>query len=405
MKRILGLATLTMVLIGAFTLAALGGGIASEAFNNPKAFVGVTGTLLILSILTPSVARSKQGALYVTFTQGICEKVQMSLNQILNAKTPNLLRTPLGYLDALISPQNTGGVMIVPVNDTNGKKRQVRIKFLKRGTSDDIIDTIPGDCNMDIEKEPYEDTVDITNWIGTKWLGFTEDEMDKLCEANSFFMEQTIRGEIDALCVGLNKKLLAEQAANFGKFYGGSTIEAVSLLSGVKNSPLFYGESQIMELFTDLGLTGRPIMVGAGNLAHYVRQTSIGCCNDNGINLGQAGAFDFFRDRYVQTEIGANMAIGLVPGYVQLLTWNKYTGTRKKENASFSHTTITDPVTGLTFDMKWKYDDCEEKYVVRLGIFYELFFIPSASFDAADELFGFNGSLKFRIDNDESCYC
>lgn len=405
MKRIFAFATLAMVLIGALSLSAVGGAVASTAFNNPSLFVGVTGILFILSILTPSVSRSQQGALYVSFTQGICEKVQMSLNQLLGSKTPNVLRTPVGYLDALISPQNTGGIMIAPVNGQNGKVRKVLVKFLRRGTSDDIIHAIPGDCDMDIEKQPYEDTVDITNWIGTKWLGFTEDEMDKLCEPNSVFMEQTIRGEIDALCVGLNKKLLALQAANFGTFYGGSTIEAVSLLSGVKNSPLFYGESQIMELFTDLGLQGRPILVGAGNLAHYVRQTGIGCCNDAGINLGQAGAFDFFRDRYVNTEIGSNHAIGLVPGYVQLLTWNKYTGTRQKESISFSHSTITDPVTGLTFDMKWKYDDCAEKYVVRLSLYYELFFLPSTAFEDADELTGFNGSVHFRIDNDESCYC
>lgn len=403
MKKLFAFNKLAFMLLGVFMLAAIGGGIVANVSGNPNAFVGVTGALMILSILTPTV---KKGALYVTFTQGICEKVQESLNSILGVKTPNVLRTPVGYLDALISPQNTAGVMQVPVNPGgNGKKRQVLIKFLKRGTSDDIIDAIPGDCDMDIEKQPYEDTVDITNWIGTKWLGFTEDEMDKLCEPNSLFMEQTIRGEIDALCVGLNKKLLAIQSASFGKFYGGDSIKTTALLQGVNKSPLFYGESVIMEHFTDVGLIGRPIMVGAGNLAHYVRQTNIGCCNEKGINLGLAGAFDFFRDRYVETEIGSNIAIGLVPGYVQLLTWNKYTGTRAKANENFSHGTITDPVTGLTFDMKWKYDDCEEKYVMRLGIFYELFFIPSNSFESTDDLYQFNGSLKFRLDSDESCYC
>lgn len=403
MKKLFAFTNLTFTLLGVFMLSAIVGGIASIATGKPELFVGVVGFSMIASILMPS---AKPGAAYIVFTQGICEKVQQSLVEMLGNKAPNTLRTPTGYLDALISTQNTAGVEKAMVDPGNGKKKQVRIKFIQRGVSSDITTDGDGDCSVDIEKEPFEDTVEITKFIGTKWMGFDQTQMRKLCEDDSIFMEQIIRSQIDILCVELNKALIAEQALNFGAFLGGSTAAvAVPLLESVKKSPLYYGESLMMEKFEDLGISQRPIVVGAGNLAHYARQVGIGCCNDNGINLSQAGNMDFFRDRFVNSIIGDNHFIGLIPGYVQLLTWNKYVGAYREENASFSHTTIVDPVTGLTFDMKWKYDDCAEKWVVRLSLNYELFFIPSTAFSDTDELAGFNGSLHFRADADESCYC
>lgn len=403
MKKIISILSLTFTLGGALMLSTLVGGIAAVAFDSPSLFVGVTCTSLILSILMPSVNR---GAAYITFTQGICEKVQQSLNEILNGKTSSVLRTPVGYLDALISTQNTAGVTKVAVDPGNGKKKQVRIKFIQRGISTDITTSTDADCAMDIEKEPFDDTVEITKYIATKWMGFDQTQMRKLCEPDGVFMESVVRAEIDILCLELNKALLAIQALNFGNFIDGTSVaHAVPLLESVKKSPLYYGESMIMEAFEDLGVMQRPIVVGAGNLSHYIRQVGIGCCNDSGIAINQAGNMDFFRDRFVQSVIGANHFIGLIPGYVQLLTWNKYVGEYRQETPSFSHTTIVDPVTGLTFDMKWKYDDCAEKWVMNLSLNYELFFIPATSFNAADELYGMNGSLHFRADADESCYC
>lgn len=403
MKKLFALSNLLMLFIGVTLMSALTAGIVTQAVDAPHAFVGITCSLVVLSILMPSV---KTGAAYIVFTQGICEKVQQSLNQILNGKAPSVLRTPVGYLDALISTQNTAGVEKVAVDAGNGKKKQVRIKFIQRGVSTDITTDADGDCTVDVEKEPFDETVEVTQFIGTKWMGFDQTQMRKLCEADGVFMESVVRAEIDILCVELNKALLALQNANFGNFIDGTSVaHAVPLLETVKKSPLYYGESMLMEEFENLGVMQRPIVVGAGNLAHYVRQVGIGCCNDAGVSLNQAGNMDFFRDRFVNSVIGANHFIGLIPGYVQLLTWNKYVGEYRQETPSFSHTTITDPVTGLTFDMKWKYDDCTEKWVMRMTLNYELFFIPANSFAATDELYGMNGSLHFRADADESCYC
>jgi hypothetical protein len=45
--------------------------------------------------------------------------------------------------------------------------------------------------------------------------------------------------------------------------------------------------------------------------------------------------------------------------------------------------------------MRWHFNDCDGTYSMNLGLYYKLQFIPDDAFAAADELYGYNGSLKF----------
>jgi hypothetical protein len=113
--------------------------------------------------------------------------------------------------------------------------------------------------------------------------------------------------------------------------------------------------------------------------------------------MSQAGDFDYFTDRFAGTILGdADEFIGIVPGAIQMLTYNKYKGSYKKESPSFSKGTIVDPYTGLELDMRWKYDDCEEKYILTFGLWYNLFFLPANAFAVGDGLVGVNYSLNYK---------
>lgn len=329
------------------------------------------------------------------FTEGLCEKVQQSLiNTVSDA--PSLKRTQIGYTQALTSQANTSGVEKVQVDQGNGKKRTVRLKYIQRaGDETEIQEADITDCSTEVERTPLDQDVDLTAFLRSPGLKFRESEMRKLCESDASYMQTVINGELDLFFKVLNKKLLALQASGFGTFNGGDDYKSVVLLKGNNGAPNFKGEADIMEYFEDLDTMGRPIVVGGGNLSQYVRQVGIGCCNADGINLAQAGNLDFYKDRFVESILGANAFIGLVPGMVQLLTWNKYKGEYAKESKTFSHGTIVDPVTGIEVDMKWHYDDCADFYSLFFGVTYGLHFIPDDSFKAADELFGYNGSLKF----------
>lgn len=329
------------------------------------------------------------------FTEGLCEKVQQSLNSVA-ADAPSLKRTQIGYTQALTSNANMQGIEKVQVDQGNGKKRTVRLKYIQRaGDESEVMEADITDCSTEVERSPLDVDVDLTAYLRSPGLKFRESEMRKLCESDSSYMKTVVDGELDLVSRVLNKKLLALQAANFGTFNGGDTFKSVVLLKGNNGAPNYKGESDIIESFEDLDVKGRPIVVGGGNLSQYVRQVGIGCCNTDGINLSQAGNLDFYKDRFAESILGDNAFIGLVPGMVQLLTWNKYKGEYAKESKTFSHGTIIDPVTGIEYDMKWHYDDCADFYSLFFGVTYGLHFIPDDAFASADELYGYNGSLKF----------
>lgn len=337
------------------------------------------------------------------FTEGICERVQTSLLSLLGNKAPEVQRTKTGYLQAITSPQNMSGVNLVPVDPGNGKKKKVKIDFTQRGTEADIVTTQNTDCSTQIEKTPFEDEVEVTSYIRTKGIKFDDNEMRKLCEPDSQWMSRIVNGELDAMIRVLNKKLILQQASNFGAFNPAivGTKKAVQMLSNSGESARFRGEAEIMRDFNKLDVSGRPILIGDGNLDIYTRMSNIGCCNNFGVDMSQTGKFDYFNDRFVGDIIGGDDDfIALAPGYVQLLTWNKYVGSYKKENGTFAHGTIMDPITGLTFDMKWHFNDCNDTWSLFFGLWYDLYFLPANAYAAGDELEDVNYTLHYEATSD-----
>lgn len=396
MKKLGAFSTLFMALVISLSFSVIAGATLSIVSEKPQTFLPITLTLFALSI----VVKSNKGALYVTFTEGICEKVQSSLIEIMGKRAPSLHRTQVGYLQALRSPQNMAGMSIVPIDPGTGKLKQVRIKYIQRGVDDDLTETKPTGCTTELEKSPYEATITVDNYIGTKGLKFTEAEMRKLCEADSEYMAAVINAELDPLVVRIDKELITLQSTNFGYFPGttSSAVKSVKMLNATTdNSAVYDGEATVLEDIELMDGTEKPLVIGSGKLARYVRNVGIGCCNDLGQNIGEAGNLDFFRDRFVGTILGnADDFIAIMPGHFQLLTYNEYVGSYAKENQVFSHGTILDPVSGLIFDMKWHYNDCDDFFFVQIGLHYDLFVMPSNVFAYTDELNGVNFSLHYR---------
>lgn len=398
MKRILTIFAALTVLAGAISGAILQSTcvaiIGMAATANP--IVGfVAGAVTFIYIcLTPE---SPNGYAGVAFTQGICEKVQTSLTQLLGNNAPSLKRTKVGYLEALMSPQNTAGIEQVPIDPGNGKIKQVLVKYITRGTSNELTTTEPNVCNDGQTISPKDATVSITNQFWSKVYTFEENEMRKLCEDDGQYMAAVINSRLDTFMVELNKKLITSQSTNFGNFYASNnSVKSVALLKS-NNDAHHYGETVIADDFENLEVQGRPILIGGGKLGTYTRQANIGCCNDGGQNMAAAANFDFFRDKYVGGILGnADDFIGLIPGYLQFLTVNRYVGKYVKENDVFSHGTMVDPYTGLSLDMKWHYNDCTDSYNMYFGLRYEPWYMPSDAFQYGDELYGFNGSLHYR---------
>lgn len=404
MKKILSLfVALSVCALVAFfggTLLSYGLEQASKHSINPISGLAVAPFIVGVLFITALISiNSKKGLLYDTpFLQGLCVAVQTSLNELLGKNDPALSRTAVGYLQALRSAQNTAGVTYVPVDPGNGKFKKVRVTWIQRGTEDEIVTEEQSDCDPEVFPSPFEEDVEVTQYIGTKWFGFNRSDMRKLCEKDSAYRGRVMSSKIDALMVKLDKQLIALQAANFGAFnpviYTG--YKDVTVLNADGDGISYLGEARMQDDFKNLNVSSTPIVIGAGNLSLYATMAKIGCCNQLGQDLSRAGHMDFFYDKYVDSILGANHFIGLVPGYVQLLTWNKYVGEYRQEEATFSTGTIMDPFTNIVLDMKWEYKSCGEQYAVKFSLNYELWFIPTNSFAAGDELEGVNFTLHYR---------
>jgi len=333
----------------------------------------------------------------MAFTQGLCQKLQQDLINVAGCNAPALKRDKTGYLDAVVSEENRSGVEMIQV-PTNGKYRAVQINYNKRGTEADVNLTCTNNCLGEIEKEPFETVLNITNCLETKGLIFNDDEMRKLCESDAAWTANVVMGQMNAVNVALNKQLLAKQALNFGNFLGGTAIKNVKLFEDTTNAARAIALAQIKHELDNVGSCGTPLLIGGGNLDLFAKVNKMACCNANtGTSLeGWNNDASYYNDRFVEGVIGAGEFIALAPGAVQLVTWNKYVGSYAKKNDVFEHGTITDPFTGLTYDIKVHYDDCADRWVIKFFLNWEMFFIPATAFAAGDDLLGVNYTFNFK---------
>jgi hypothetical protein len=403
MNKLKTLFSLLMTLTFTLIVSAAGGATLSLATTGTLEFMPetTTGLYLLLSVTDFVPKHNMAFSDPFVFSAGICKNLQTGLVDLMGGNAPELKRTPVGYLQALTSTTNRAGLETVQIDQKTGKKKKVDITYSPRGLESDVDDEYNDGCTEEISDVPYEDTVEITDVLSLKGLTFSEDEMRKLCEPDQNWVTRRIAARIDGFMVALNKRLIALQNTNFGNFANGSpAVQSRQLLtveSGANRSANPYGEALIFNDFEDVDQMGRPMLIGQGKLRNYTRLVDIGCCNDQGINVGEAGDFDYFRDKHVGGVLGnADDFIGLVPGHVQLLTYNKYKGAYVKRNDSFAKYTIIDPVTGLELDMRVKYNDCTERWIFTFSLWYNLWFLPTDAYKSADPLYGTNGTLHFR---------
>jgi hypothetical protein len=332
----------------------------------------------------------------MAFTQGLCSKLQADLNSVAGQNAPSLKRDRVGYVDALMSAENRSGFEAIPI-PTNGKNRSVQINYIQRGTDADVNLTCSNTCDTDQEIAPKETIVDVPNCLETKGMKFSEDQMRKLCEADSVYVSNVIMSQMNALNVALNKQLLAEQSTNFGKFSDGTAQKSIQLFDATNNAPRSIASAQIRHEYDMVGSSGAPMIIGSGNFDLYAKTQQIACCNSTtGTDLSRWTDYMYFNDRFVESVIGTDEFIVLAPNAVQLLTWNKYVGDYAKRNDVFEHGTITDPFTGLTYDLKVHYDDCADEWSIKLLLNWGIFFIPSNAFQTTDDNFGVNYTFNFK---------
>ena len=235
----------------------------------------------------------------------------------------------------------------------------------------------------------------------------------------------------NGLMSAVNSDLLTLAFANLGKNRrtGLTTASTINIGKDTNFNSLTDGATQILSDYKLNNMSGKPIAVGAGLFNNYIMQQAAKQTAQNGLDTRtQAGGFDFFYDNEVETIGDPNDLLVYEKDAVQLVTYLKYQGFKKRDlgtaifdNVKIPYTTMTAnggiQVAPMPVDVQFKFNDCEADYTVDgetetlqkgwnmiLSLNFGLWTIPSTAYRTEDPLTGNRGSLLYNVTNDcDSC--
>ena len=338
------------------------------------------------------------------YTAGLCEQILTSLaDHTLAGNLPSNKRSYLGFLDYLQSPLNKGGVTAIPYESDNAKYAQVRIKYQQRTVESEVTTSEDGNCEPERYPDWLETTLDVTRVVSYNF-GLKKRQVARICDGGNM---DELMGEInqtfDALARKVNSKLLDLALANMGYNYGNSPASAssksVNFITAATGAPLALGIQALdQDYYEKNQYFGTPAIIGAGNVMKYWKTIASGCCNQDGVDMASyANSLGWapFLDTMIESTFGSNQFMVLAPGMLQLVPYHRYVGDNAGQFGTAVDTLITDPHTGLTYDMKVNYDGCNESYYVRLTLNYELWYQPVDVYNAGDPLYRTNGMTRY----------
>lgn len=368
---------------------------------------------------------------------GFCTSLLLDINDVAGSNAPNKKLHIAGFLSMLFCCQDSLSSVIAQGTE-GGHRRSVVVKYRPRPlvssvqTADDCdIDTVPAYSEWNVPALTHKQ---ITFFIA-------DDTVRQYCKDASLMREVpgTARTRVmdevyglvlehaNTLMKAINQDLVARQATEFG--VNVSTNDDGGSIININNSPgtsfnLSNGIIQIMRDIQENEICGTPCIVGGGLFAAYDKAQALLCCNQAGLNMGNAGLPRFFFDKDTQSIWGSN-SIGLfAPGSVKFIPFDKYVGeawSGQKGTSFFTNIgfpinefecNMDDCLRDLRIDMQLRYLDCPQNvtingvstpvgrgWVVTLSKDYLLWTQPDTGFASGDSLFGTNGTIKYFISN------
>lgn len=338
------------------------------------------------------------------FTAAICENILIGLEQVTRPENnPNTRRSFLGYLDALRSSMNMGGVQVIPVQDET-KRKIVRIAYNQRVIENEVDAQESTDCTPPRYPDYLETEFEVDKFAQYEF-GLSQREATLICLGgdNQQLINRFLFQAFDAVNRKIDRTLLTEQSTSFGFNYGNTpgsaTAKSINVLVGSTGAPLATGIQTLKQDYYEKNqYEGTPLIIGQGNIFKYYETITSGCCNQDGVDMGAYAARTgaaLFLDTLVEDVLGTNQFIVLAPGMLQFVPYHRYVGYNAGQMGTAFNTTITDPRTGMTYDMKVDVDGCNEKYYIRISLNYGLWVQPNDTFHQDDPLYRTNGSLRY----------
>lgn len=325
----------------------------------------------------------------------LCLALQKNIEEISTLDNIIYARPKTGLLDSLLAQGEGMGFLV----SDKGPYTAIEIKYTQRDES--TVSEVFQACPTGVQTDTKLVTV-LPNLHATQSFSFSVDELNAICKSPEEIQGKRILDCINAINKKVNEKLITLFWAAVGNYYGGTvnsgtTPITVDLVSGTPLAVQYPEMYKILDEFDMISNgAGRPILVGAKELKQYVAMANLGCCNAQGLDITKSnGEFAFFADYQVDTVIndGDEHYLGYIPGALQLITTNRYRPPFSVMSETQQQGTLTDPNTGLVYDMFMKMD-CEV-WTVTLSMWYNLYIQPDDIYTGVHDLNGVNQLLNF----------
>lgn len=339
-----------------------------------------------------------------------CANIQDQLNQhFLTQANPLDAKEKQAFTDEFVmSPFNTNGMLQNKMNPGRGKKRVVQLLYTPPVLEDEIGTSPAKKCTSSNEAGQLSEEYELSDDEGTNYdEKFDLVNMSNMCEDNALW----VAGRIQAMLDGLTKKMgtvnanqIALLTGNFGT--GEANVAAkVKTIATRDSSDKFVlrGYSKIVSAAENAGYQGAPILFGWGEIKDYLKELKAGCCAIEGVDISAFAAQNeliFMADKKIQTALGNSNFLTLSPGAVQLVQWLEFEGEKGinvLDDDSYKQTVITNPKTGIRYDLQIK-NDCGN-IIINIKLAHKLVGLPDDMFSTGDAFRGVKWVNEFAITN------
>lgn len=355
---------------------------------------------------------------------GACANIQKEAESLAGANYAYNLKRKTGALDFITSPQNDGGTninLITPPSSAGKKTGKLQVFYDQRTKPCQIGTGNASVCDDGSSPARKEFFVTIDDFLHTPVREFTNDEMVVICKDTKAFVQNRLASDIRAAHEKFSELILAELQAGRGKNYefDGTTTAAganktLQLLatSGAQKVPLPGNFAEMTLDYQNNQLTGKPAIIGQGNIELFARLHNMSCCNAT-TPYGDAnldGDASVYVDQAANGVLGNNNVIMAAFGIWKLATFNenRNVNINTPEKQSI---VIPDPM-GYPFDwnLDFYYDICTKSWKYMLSLHYTVFNVfqansfsanddasPDVSPDCDDERLSMNGTFGYSI--------
>jgi len=349
------------------------------------------------------------------------------LRSINTQNYPGTKVTPPGALRLLLD--NPDRPNVIGEAYTDGHRREMRVKYKVRSVLSQT--STSRSCDYNIIPVYKETTAPINNYVQIA-LRIDDDTIRQYCEdaSNTVALPgsnppTTLMAEhLDSILHALNGPiqrmdtvLLTSMVANFGVNVatGNNAAQTINISKDLQIQDLNDGILKILADFQDNEMIGTPQVVGSGLFNKWAMLQPFKQMDFSGINSpAQLQMFQWYNDAKSSTIMGADQIGVVAPGTFHLLENLRNVGSFAGTKGGSTFATMTDPYTGLRWDIQFKYYDCpttvtnaysgatstiDMGWVLIISKYYDLFVTPASAFDGADVLAGVNGAFRYTISN------